>query len=71
MSMFLHKFYLGFNIYVLFAKALSILLKSLAFRILIIVKDGKFIWQIDGDKVNHLFKCNHDEADTRMVLHAY
>ena len=34
------------------------------------IKDGKYTWNINGDELIHTFECNHEEADTRMVLHA-
>ena len=46
--------------------------KSLTFRILITVNDGKSTWRIDGFELIHIFECNHEEAGTQMGgTHAY
>ena len=55
----------------LFPVALSILLKSLTVRIPITVNNGKSTWRIHEVELIHIFECNHEEAGTRMVLHAY
>ena len=43
---------------------------KLFFRLPIFINDGKCNWNINGDEVTHTFECNHEEADTRVVLHA-
>ena len=43
---------------------------NLFFRIPVSINDGKYTWNIKGDKVTHNFECNHKETDTRVILHA-
>ena len=42
----------------------------LFFRLPFSINDVKYAWNINGDKVTQNLECNHEEADTRMVLHA-
>ena len=42
----------------------------LFFRLPFSINDVKYSWNINGDKVTQNLECNHEEADTRMVLHA-
>ena len=62
------KFPLDFHICILFPIALSVLLTFVTFRILITVNNGKSTWRNDGDELIHIFECNHEEADTRMLF---
>ena len=45
-------------------------LMKLFSRLLASINDVKYTWIINGDEVTENFECNHEEADTRMVLHA-
>ena len=40
------------------------------FKIPVIVTEGEHTWKITGNERKMIFKCNHEEADTRMILHA-
>ena len=43
---------------------------KLFFSLPVSINDVKYNWNINGDEVTQIFECNHEEADTRMVLHA-
>jgi len=40
------------------------------FRVPVIVNDDSKTWRLTSDDASQIFGCNHEEADTRMVLHA-
>ena len=43
---------------------------KLFFSLPVSINDGKYTSNINGGEVAHTFELNHEEADTRMVLHA-
>ena len=43
---------------------------KLFFRVPVSINNGKYTWNINGDEITHTFECNHEEADTQMVLYA-
>ena len=36
----------------------------------VIVTEEENTWHIDKGEITNIFKCNHEEADTRVILHA-
>ena len=42
-----------------------------SFEIPLIITEGNHTWRMTKDSVQDAFECNHVEADTRVVLHAY
>ena len=38
--------------------------------ILVVVNDLDSTFKVDRNNIAYLFSCNHEEADSRMVLHA-
>ena len=40
------------------------------FTIPLTINEGETVWKISDKKVTSLSKCNHEEADTRMVMYA-
>ena len=44
--------------------------RKLFFRLQASINDGKVTWKTNTDQVIHTFECNHEEADTQMLLHA-
>ena len=43
---------------------------KLFFKLPVFMNDCKYTWNINKEEVTQTFECNHEEADTRMVLHA-
>ena len=43
---------------------------QLSLRIFELPNNGKYTSNFNGDKISHTFECNHEEADTRMVVYA-
>ena len=43
---------------------------KLFFKLPVSINDVKYTWYINGDEVTQNVECNHEEADTRMVLDA-
>ena len=40
------------------------------FRIPLVINSGEEVWKISRNTIEMLPRCNHEEADTRLVLHA-
>ena len=55
------------HLFVLFFKLDDVRMK-LAYPV--IVTDKESTWKINKNYLRQMFSCNHEEADTRMVLHA-
>ena len=43
---------------------------KLFFKFPVSINYGKYIWNINGDKVTHTFVSNNEETDPQMMLHA-